>query len=138
MNTIDTERTSPISTIRDLSRVPRGGIHTSVIDKWIESFQAPLGNEQYDDFELTSLQKAVANHPEAFGERGPNLVISGPTSAGKTLAAEMLIANHLARATHPIGCIYAVPLRALATEKWERFRRIFGNTQVYVSSSDYQ
>jgi replicative superfamily II helicase len=34
-------------------------------------------------------------------------------------------------------CIYAVPLRALASEKGEEFRRVFGRT-VAISSSDYR
>ena len=132
-------------TLRQLNQVPNGGVQQSVIDTWIRDFQKIPGNEDQEDFELTMLQHKVASHKETFGRRdrdqvirGPNLLITGPTSAGKTLTAEMLIANHLARAAHPIGCIYAVPLRALATEKWERFQSIFGATQVYVSSSDYQ
>lgn len=127
-----------ISSIKDLIRVPHGGIKSVYVENWIKKFRSLPGNEIVDDFSLTSLQKKVANHSEAFDPRGPNLLITGPTSAGKTLAAEMLMANHLTRGINPVGCIYAVPLRALTTEKHEHFLDIFGKTKVYASSSDYQ
>src|SRR5262249_19616210 len=130
--------TSTFERIGDLARVPDGGIDDSVIRAWQDQFRRALGTDEDADFELTTLQREVAGDADAFRPNGRNLVITGPTSAGKTLCAEMLMANHLKRASHPLGCIYAVPLRALATEKWERFKAIFGPGGVYVSSSDYQ
>lgn len=125
-------------TLRSLETVPNGGIPPSIVDRWIAGFQAVPGNEGASDFGLTSLQSRVAEHPDAFGERGPNLVITGPTSTGKTLAAEMLMANHFGLRKYPVGCIYAVPLKALVTEKTQRFREIFGVAGIFESSSDYQ
>lgn len=126
-----------IKTIRQLRRVP-GGIKADVIDSWMRSFQRGT-TEDLVDVGLTAVQGLVANNLDAFGQdgHGKNLLITGPTSSGKTLAAEILIANHLARSL-PLGCVYAVPLKALVTEKFDRFVEIFGRDRVYASSSDWQ
>src|SRR4051794_41066050 len=91
-----------IEYLSDLKNVPHGGIKEEITRRWIEGFQAVTGDKAIPDFELTELQRAVANHKQAFGTPGSNLVITGPTSAGKTLIAEMLIANHLSRGIHPL------------------------------------
>lgn len=124
--------------LSELEHVPNGGIARPIVENWIGKFRKVPGNADQPDFRLTSLQSIAAEHPDTFGSRGKNLIITGPPSAGKTLIAEMLMANHFSLKKYPLGCIYAVPLKALATEKYERFRSVFGDAAVYVSSSDYQ
>ena len=56
---------------------------------------------------------------------GKNLLISIPTASGKTLVAEMAMHTHIA-GKNPAGasrgkCLYVVPLKALASEKYEEF-----------------
>ena len=51
---------------------------------------------------------------------GKNLLISIPTASGKTLLAEMAMWAQIAAGGK---CLYIVPLRALATEKYEEFSR---------------
>lgn len=132
------EPISDITTIRQLGSVPQGGIKEEYVLKWLKRFQALPGCENQPDFNLTSLQQKAVAHPKFFGAVGPNLMVTGPTSAGKTIVAEILMANHFTRGRYPQGVIYTVPLRALATEKYNHFKSIFGPTGVYVSSSDYQ
>ena len=51
-----------------------------------------------------------------------NLLICTPTASGKTLVAELAIMNAI---FHDKGkCVYIVPLRALASEKFEFFRKM--------------
>lgn len=50
---------------------------------------------------------------------GKNLLISIPTASGKTLMAEMAMGSQIARGGK---CLYIVPLRALASEKFEEFK----------------
>ena len=102
-----------ITTISGLRHVAHGGIKSEFIDGWLAKFRQIPGCGEEPDFELTSLQRKAANDPRFFEQRGQNLVITGPTSSGKTLVAETLMANHFTRGTFPRGCIFAVPLKAL-------------------------
>jgi len=49
---------------------------------------------------------------------GSNLLISIPTASGKTLIAEMAMHHQIAKGGK---CLYIVPLRALASEKYDEF-----------------
>jgi helicase len=48
-----------------------------------------------------------------------NLLIAIPTASGKTLVAEMAMHHHIANGGK---CLYIVPLKALASEKYDEFR----------------
>jgi helicase len=50
---------------------------------------------------------------------GKNLLIAIPTASGKTLVAEMAMHHHI---TQGGKCLYIVPLKALASEKYDEFR----------------
>jgi len=51
-----------------------------------------------------------------------SLLICTPTASGKTLVAELAIMNAI---FHDKGkCVYVVPLRALASEKYEHFKKV--------------
>lgn len=51
-----------------------------------------------------------------------NLLICTPTASGKTLVAELAIMNAI---FHDKGkCVYVVPLKALASEKYEHFKNM--------------
>jgi helicase len=49
---------------------------------------------------------------------GKNLLVSIPTASGKTLIAEMAMHSHIAKKGK---CLYIVPLKALASEKFDEF-----------------
>lgn len=53
---------------------------------------------------------------------GKSLIISAPTSSGKTLCAELAAVHHALNAK---GAFYLVSLKALAEEKYELFRRFW-------------
>lgn len=50
--------------------------------------------------------------------RGKNLLVAIPTASGKTLIAEMAMHHHIERGGK---CLYIVPLKALASEKYGEF-----------------
>jgi helicase len=56
---------------------------------------------------------------------GKNLLVAIPTASGKTLVAEMAMHSHIAAGGK---CLYIVPLKALASEKYDEF----GNKGVRV------
>jgi len=61
---------------------------------------------------------------------GKNLLMSVPTAAGKTLIAELCMAQSV---LHKKGrCLYIVPLKALASEKYEDFKRKFTDLGIRV------
>ncbi len=59
---------------------------------------------------------------------GKNLLVAIPTASGKTLIAEMAMHRHIAAGGK---CLYIVPLKALASEKYEEF----GGKEVKVGIS---
>ncbi len=52
---------------------------------------------------------------------GNNLVLASPTASGKTLIAELCALKHVLEGDGKV--LYLSPLRALASEKWEEFRK---------------
>jgi len=52
---------------------------------------------------------------------GKNLVLASPTASGKTLVAEMCAAKHVLEGDGKV--LYLTPLRALANEKYQEFRK---------------
>ncbi|WP_292522220.1 ATP-dependent DNA helicase [Methanoculleus sp.] len=67
---------------------------------------------------ITELYPPQAACVEAGLFSGKNLLISIPTASGKTLVAEMAMHHQVASGGK---CLYIVPLRALASEKFEEF-----------------
>jgi helicase len=52
---------------------------------------------------------------------GKNLVLASPTASGKTLIAELCALQHVLEGDGKV--LYLSPLRALANEKWEEFKK---------------
>ncbi|HXW98806.1 MAG TPA: ATP-dependent DNA helicase [Methanomicrobiales archaeon] len=63
---------------------------------------------------------------------GRNLLVAIPTASGKTLIAEMAMHHHIARGGK---CLYIVPLKALASEKFADFSG--KGVRVGISTGDY-
>lgn len=65
-----------------------------------------------------------------------NLVLSVPTASGKTLVAELAIIKNLFEARGK--CLYLVPLRALASEKYNEFKKYESlGYRVGITTGDY-
>lgn len=67
---------------------------------------------------------------EADDEQPPNLLVVAPTSAGKTLIAELAIARALRAGRR---AFYLAPTRALAEEKFAEFSEAFGSQGARVA-----
>jgi helicase len=63
---------------------------------------------------------------------GKNLLVSIPTASGKTLVAEMAMHHHIA---HKGKCLYIVPLKALASEKFDEFTN--KGVRVGIATGDF-
>ncbi|MCD6444427.1 DEAD/DEAH box helicase [Candidatus Bathyarchaeota archaeon] len=73
---------------------------------------------------------------------GGNLLMASPTASGKTLVAEVCALKHIIEGGGKV--VYTTPLRALASEKFTRFKRYEklkkldgGNVRVTISTGDY-
>ncbi|MDK2876393.1 MAG: ATP-dependent helicase [Archaeoglobaceae archaeon] len=72
--------------------------------------------------------------PFIFGRE--NLILSLPTAAGKTLIAELAMISEILRGGK---CLYITPLRALASEKFESFKKWEKiGVNVGISTGDYE
>ena len=70
-------------------------------------------------------------------DKNKNFIVSIPTGAGKTLIAEMALINHIIK--DKSKGIYIVPLKALASEKYEEFKKKYEKfgVKVALSIGDY-
>ncbi|MFH1202337.1 MAG: DEAD/DEAH box helicase [Candidatus Omnitrophota bacterium] len=68
---------------------------------------------------------------------GGNFVLSCPTASGKTLVAELCMLKDIL--LHKNRCLYVVPLRALASEKYEDFKQKYSrlNIKVNISTGEF-
>ncbi|MEM4472290.1 MAG: DEAD/DEAH box helicase [Archaeoglobaceae archaeon] len=68
--------------------------------------------------------------------RRENLILAFPTAAGKTLVAEIAMISEILRGGR---CLYITPLRALASEKFENFKKWEKiGVQIGISTGDYE
>ena len=68
---------------------------------------------------------------------GKNLVLAVPTASGKTLIAEFCMVKSVLKEDGK--CLYIVPLRALASEKYDEFKEKYGplGVRVGISTGDF-
>ena len=95
----------------------------------------PLGEDSKEAFlsdGVESLYPPQEEAVEAGVAEGRSVVAAVPTASGKTLIAEMAM---LSAVEDGGKALYVVPLRALASEKAEAFRRL--PVDVAVSTGDY-
>jgi len=57
---------------------------------------------------------------------GKSILVCSPTGSGKTLVAELGIIESLMKNKHTNKAIYIVPLKALASEKYHSFMKLYG------------
>ncbi|MBS3158140.1 DEAD/DEAH box helicase [Candidatus Woesearchaeota archaeon] len=76
---------------------------------------------------ISELRPAQVKAIKAGLLENKNLLICTPTASGKTLIAEMAFVKSILNREGK--CIYIVPLKALASEKYNEFRRKYDNKE---------
>lgn len=87
---------------------------------------------RYEQSGITELYPPQAACVQKGVFEGKNLLIAIPTASGKTLVAEMAMHHHIASGGR---CLYIVPLRALAAEKFEEFKG--KGVRIGISTGDF-
>jgi replicative superfamily II helicase len=72
----------------------------------------------------------------AYAAADCNLIIGANTSAGKTIAAELLMDHTLAQPSHN-RVIYLSPLKSLTQEKYEDWQRRYPDLTITILTGDY-
>jgi helicase len=85
------------------------------------NLSAPI-KQFYIDSGITSLYPPQSAAIDAGLLEGKNIVAAIPTASGKTLLAEFAMLKSILNENKKGKALYIVPLRALASEKYERFR----------------
>jgi helicase len=83
---------------------------------------SPPIKQFYIDSGITSLYPPQSAAIDAGLLEGKNIVAAIPTASGKTLLAEFAMLKSVLNENKKGKALYIVPLRALASEKYERFR----------------
>ena len=65
---------------------------------------------------------------------GKNLLVCTPTASGKTLIAELVMLNSIYN--YKGRAIYIVPLKALANEKFDEFKKCYPDLKIGIATSD--
>ncbi len=111
----------------------------------VPSFMVDIWEENYSPFLLPVQEEAVReygilnylDYEKDRKDRKQHLVVVAPTSSGKTFIGEMAA---ITQAIHHKKTFYLVPLRSLAEEKYEHFKRLYASPdckfKVRVSSRD--
>ena len=73
---------------------------------------------RYSQAGISELYPPQADCVEQGMFEGKNLLVAIPTASGKTLVAEMAMHSHISAGGK---CLYIVPLKALASEKYDEF-----------------
>jgi helicase len=84
-------------------------------------------------FNITALYPPQVDAIKKGALDGKNLVLAVPTASGKTLVAEFCMLKSVLREGGK--CLYIVPLRALASEKYEEFKEKYSGLGVKVGIS---
>jgi helicase len=99
----------------------------------IAELPLPAGLRQhYEHAGITELYPPQADCVAGGIFDGRNLLVAIPTASGKTLVAEMAMHRHIADGGK---CLYIVPLKALASEKYEEFKG--KGVRVGISTGDF-
>ncbi|HIH31337.1 TPA: DEAD/DEAH box helicase [Candidatus Woesearchaeota archaeon] len=101
----------------------------------LSKYKSKIPSNIYDKLILRIKELRPAQHKAIdaglFDDK--NLLICTPTASGKTLVAELAIMNAI---FHDKGkCMYVVPLKALANEKFEFFKKMH-EFKTAISSGD--
>lgn len=111
-------------------RIDELPIHESIKKIFLEEGICELYPPQEDAFKKTKVLD------------GGNLLMASPTASGKTLVAEVCALKHILELNGKV--LYTTPLKALASEKYERFKRCEkleksngDKVRVTVSTGDY-
>lgn len=86
---------------------------------------------------VTALYPPQADAVKKGALDGKNLVLAVPTASGKTLVAELCMLKSVLKESGK--CLYIVPLRALASEKYDEFKEKYGplGVKVGISTGDF-
>lgn len=106
--------------------------------------ELPLPNNILEALKKLGYKKLYPPQIEAIKKgllRGKNLIVATPTASGKTFIAVLLMIKKLLNERDG-KIIYLVPLKALANEKYQEFKDIFGKIQlgkinIRISTGDY-
>lgn len=90
--------------------------------------------EDYRSSGITELNLPQEQAVETGVLEGEDMIVASPTASGKTLIAELAIAKRALEEGQK--AVYIVPLRALASEKYEDFTERFEDLDVRISVGD--
>lgn len=121
---------SRTATILGAVFIPYSPIHTMEISEIAlpKQFLERVGIKKLNPPQAASVQKGLLE--------GKNLVVASPTASGKTAIAELAIIRHYLNGGKTV---YLAPLRALASEKYEEFKKKYEplGIRVALSIGDY-
>ena len=93
--------------------------------------------ETLEKFGITTFYPPQVDAVKRGALEGKSLVLAIPTAAGKTLVAELCALKHVLKEGGK--CLYIVPLRALAREKYDEFKQKYEplGVKVGISTGDF-
>lgn len=113
---------------------PQAVASAALIDELVGAFQSTVPFP-LDDFQVEAIAKLETHRA---------VLVSAPTSSGKTLIAEYLVWRTLAAPpalrrpeTEPRRVVYTTPLKALSNQKWHDLRDRYGDANVGLITGEH-
>ncbi len=101
----------------------------------VEKLEIPENIRQdYIDSGITELNPPQRKAVEAGLMEGEDMIVASPTASGKTFIAELAMVNQVIKKGGT--AVYIVPLKALASEKYEDFTERYEELNVSISVGD--
>lgn len=98
------------------------GLTKNRLEQFAEEFVRGLGEPEFPSLSPSPFQEEALK----FVLQG-DVIVTAPTGSGKTWIAERAMENFLREGK---TCWYTTPLKALSNQKYENFRRLFGEGNV--------
>jgi replicative superfamily II helicase/intein/homing endonuclease len=90
--------------------------------------------EDYIDSGITELNPPQEKAVDAGLLENQDMIVAAPTASGKTFIAELAMVEQVIKQNKT--AVYIVPLKALASEKYEDFKERYSNQEVKISVGD--
>ncbi|MFB6212997.1 MAG: DEAD/DEAH box helicase [Candidatus Nanohaloarchaea archaeon] len=102
----------------------------------VENLEIPDGIKQdFIEEGITDLNPPQRDAVDAGLMDGEDMVVASPTASGKTFIAELAMVNQVKK--NDKKAVYIVPLKALASEKYQDFSERYSDLDVRMSVGDY-
>jgi helicase len=115
-----------------IKKLKNYGIPSYILNIWEKHYSShllPLQEDAVRKFGVLDWGEEIDDKNNAPRNDSGNLLVTAPTSSGKTFIGEMAA---IAQVIHLQKTIFLAPLRALADEKYRHFKNLYSHCGIHI------